>query len=53
MELDKILKFFENEPSDRPPIFFHFKQKYVDIIQNPLENLVVKVWIGLISGCLG
>jgi hypothetical protein len=51
-DLTENLKFCENEQS-RPQFCLHFKQKYVDIIQNPYQNLVVKVWIGLLSGCLG
>jgi hypothetical protein len=43
------LKFCENEPSTAPN-FFEFLKKCVDIIQNPLDFLVVKVWIGLLSG---
>jgi hypothetical protein len=42
-DLTEMLKFCENEPSD-PQFVWPFKQKYVNIIQNPL---------GLLSGCLG
>jgi hypothetical protein len=34
-DLTEKLKFCENEPSD-PQFCLHFKQKYVDMIQNPL-----------------
>jgi hypothetical protein len=51
-DLTGNLKFCENEQSD-PQFLGNFEQKFADIIQNPLENVVVKVRIGLLPGCLG